>query len=108
MRKERDIPEMSDIRPYDPFPADVFIMGNAFKNFCFAGRCHAISVQNSLSFGTYSILVRQYKNLDFLSPVMDAMTVEKPSDRPSATDALRQFKSLAYSQGYFKLRRRLV
>ncbi len=25
---ERDIPEMSDVYVYDPFPADVFIMGN--------------------------------------------------------------------------------
>ncbi len=28
---DRDIPEMSDISLYDPFPADVFIMGNTFK-----------------------------------------------------------------------------
>ncbi len=28
---ERDIPEISDVHTYDPFPADIFIMGNACK-----------------------------------------------------------------------------
>ncbi len=28
---DQDIPEMSDISDYGPFPADVFILGNVFK-----------------------------------------------------------------------------
>lgn len=30
---DREVPEMSDVRLYDPFPADVFIMGNTFKKY---------------------------------------------------------------------------
>ncbi len=30
---DREIPEMSDDDEYDPFPADVFILGNVFKKF---------------------------------------------------------------------------
>lgn len=39
---ERDIPEMSDLRAYDPFPADVFIMGNACKRYFVRVRCLAL------------------------------------------------------------------
>ena len=28
---DRDIPEMSNVKLYDPFPADVFIVGNVIK-----------------------------------------------------------------------------
>ena len=28
---DREIPEMSDVDVYDPFPADVFILGNVFR-----------------------------------------------------------------------------
>ena len=30
---DQDIPEMSDIEEYDPFPADVFILGNTLKKY---------------------------------------------------------------------------
>lgn len=29
---DQDVPEMSNEDEYDPFPADVFILGNVFKN----------------------------------------------------------------------------
>lgn len=28
---DRDVPEMSPVKPYNPFPADVFILGNILK-----------------------------------------------------------------------------
>lgn len=28
---DRDVPELSDVKLYDPFPADVFIVGNVIK-----------------------------------------------------------------------------
>jgi len=83
---DRDVPEMSDISVYDPFPADVFIMGNAFKKY----------------------FLQEYENLDFLVPLVGAMTAKKASERPSAADALKQFLSLVNSQSYFELRQRLI
>lgn len=49
-----------------------------------------------------------YKNIDFLSPLVDAMTATDPSERPAAADALKRFKSIVSSQSYFTLRHRLV
>lgn len=49
-----------------------------------------------------------YKNLEFLSPLADAMTATNPAERPSAADALRQLKSTVSSQNFFTLRHGLV
>lgn len=29
--QDRDVPELSDYRPYDPFAVDVFILGNVYR-----------------------------------------------------------------------------
>lgn len=39
---ERGVPEMSDISLYDPFPADVFIMGNTFKKYFLQVHCFGV------------------------------------------------------------------
>lgn len=49
-----------------------------------------------------------YKNIDFLSPLADAMTATDPSERPTAAEALKRFKTIVSSQSYFTLRHRLV
>ena len=49
-----------------------------------------------------------YKNVGFLSPIADAMTAEKPEDRPTAADAQKQFQTLISSLGFFTRRRRLI
>lgn len=38
---DRDVPEMSDIEAYDPFPGDVFILGNVFKKHFIPVNFHA-------------------------------------------------------------------
>ena len=48
------------------------------------------------------------KNVGFLSPIADAMTAEKPEDRPTAADAQKQFQTLISSLGFFTRRRRLI
>ncbi|KLO13853.1 hypothetical protein SCHPADRAFT_852018 [Schizopora paradoxa] len=83
---DRDIPELSDDVAYDPFRADVFILGNILKK-------HFIPM---------------YKNLDFLSPLANAMTAANPLDRPTAVEAQKQFNSIVRSQSFVSLRRRLV
>ncbi len=49
-----------------------------------------------------------YKNLEFLSPLADAMTATDPTERPTAADALKRFKSIISSPSFFTLRHRLV
>ncbi len=102
---ERDIPEMSDIRVYDPFPADVFILGNACKKYFVQVYFFlSSSFEPPTNFGR-----QEYGNFELLTLVLDAMTAAvDPHARPSAAEALKQFKSAAYSQGYFTLRQHLV
>lgn len=77
-------------------------------------RCNRILVNVKLT--TPSIIpiyprilcMQNCENLNFLLPLIDAMTAKKPSERPTAAEALKQFKSLAYSQNYFALRQRLI
>ncbi|KLO13856.1 hypothetical protein SCHPADRAFT_940066 [Schizopora paradoxa] len=79
-------PEWTDRVIYDPFPADVFVVGKVFK----------------------TIYLSYYKNVNFLLPFVEAMTAEKPEDRPTAADALKQLQTIITSQSYFSLRHRLV
>lgn len=32
--QDREVPELSRVRPYDPFPVDIFTLGNLYSN-CF-------------------------------------------------------------------------
>ncbi|KAL5531081.1 hypothetical protein ACEPAG_3957 [Sanghuangporus baumii] len=64
-----DVPELSIIVPYDPFPVDVFTLGNVFK-------------RNFLD---------KYSNVEFLSPLCSEMTKCSPWLRPSAANALSWF-----------------
>ena len=39
---DRDVPELSEVLPYDPFKVDVFILGNLFRqSFLQVCLCHA-------------------------------------------------------------------
>ena len=49
-----------------------------------------------------------HKNLEFLSPLANAMTATNPLDRPTAVESLKQFKSIISAQSFFSLQRRLV
>ncbi|KLO04255.1 kinase-like protein, partial [Schizopora paradoxa] len=83
---DREIPETSDIVAFDPFPADIFIFGNTIRRKFLA----------------------EYRNLDFLIPLVDLMTEINPSDRPSAADALTQLRSISAALGFFQRRRFLL
>ena len=44
---DRDAPELSNTRPYDPFRVDIFILGNVFKKDIYAVRSAARLKQTS-------------------------------------------------------------
>jgi len=70
--RDRDVPELSDSKPYDPFKVDIYILGNLFR--------HKI--------------LDVYQGCDFSKPLVAAMTRLHPIDRPSARDALHSFQRL--------------
>lgn len=84
---DQALPELKFGRPYDPFPVDVFLLGNMYKEY----------------------LLEVYNELDFLWPLVTAMTRQDPSQRPTIVEARRGFDeicaSLAPSKGGVKLSR---
>ncbi|KAI0258295.1 kinase-like domain-containing protein [Gloeopeniophorella convolvens] len=70
--RDQDVPELSNDVPYDPFKVDIFTIGNNLR----------IEFQ------------AKYSNLGFFTPLIEYMTQNEPSARPSAEDALKQWKSI--------------
>ncbi|KAK7031869.1 kinase domain-containing protein [Favolaschia claudopus] len=68
----RDIPELSDIIPYNPFKVDIFMLGNVIKTF----------------------LVEEYHGLDVFRGLGERMTATNPDERPSASECLDMFERL--------------
>ncbi|KAL1945390.1 hypothetical protein VTO73DRAFT_2241 [Trametes versicolor] len=70
--RDREIPELSDSVPYDPFKVDVFALGNLYaKEF-----------------------EQKYKGMEFLLPLIARMTQRTPTDRSTAEQALQQWEGI--------------
>ncbi|KAK7007393.1 kinase domain-containing protein [Favolaschia claudopus] len=68
----RDIPELSDTVPYNPFKVGIFMLGNVIKTF----------------------LVEEYHGLDVFRGLGERMTATNPDERPSASECLDMFERL--------------
>ncbi|KAF9226739.1 hypothetical protein BS17DRAFT_776054 [Gyrodon lividus] len=69
------LPERSDIIPYDPFKADVYILGSVFLK----------------------DIVQRFQGLDLLGTLVREMTAAKPEHRPTAREALETWQSMRSS-----------
>ncbi|KAH8103577.1 kinase-like domain-containing protein [Cristinia sonorae] len=78
----RTAPELSTKIPYNAFMLDVYILG------------HAYDVE----------LLQEFINLDFLQPLVTAMTHLRPENRPTAEVALSRFHEIRNSSEYAKVR----
>ncbi|KAI0310988.1 hypothetical protein OF83DRAFT_1152991 [Amylostereum chailletii] len=70
--RDRDVPELSDTIPYDPFKVDIFTIGNVLR----------------------TEFQEVYSNVDFLKPVINSMMKPTPSERPTAAEALAQWRDV--------------
>ncbi|KAL5536407.1 hypothetical protein ACEPAF_229 [Sanghuangporus sanghuang] len=82
--RDREVPERHLTEPYDPFPVDVFSLGNTYKR-----------------------LFRNYRDLEFLSPLIEEMTKRNPQERPAAEVALALFHDLTAQLGDSIMNKRL-
>ncbi|KAL6300706.1 hypothetical protein BKA93DRAFT_507980 [Sparassis latifolia] len=64
--RDKELPELSDDIPYNAYKVDIFILGNLFKK----------------------DFVQKYHGLEFLEPLVKAMTARDPAHRPDAEVAL--------------------
>ncbi|KZV68671.1 hypothetical protein PENSPDRAFT_609701 [Peniophora sp. CONT] len=71
--RNQNVPELSDIVPYDPFKVDIFSMGQVFEE----------------------LFIKPYSNVEFLLPLIRSMTARKPAARPTATEALEMWKAMS-------------
>ncbi|KAG9046465.1 hypothetical protein FS837_004350 [Tulasnella sp. UAMH 9824] len=78
-------PELSDDTPYDPYKLDVYILGMAYKRF-------------------FSL---QFEEIGFILPLVEMMTHEDPTQRPTALAAYEKFKSMQADLSSADLDRRL-
>ncbi|KAI0358580.1 hypothetical protein OH77DRAFT_1474329 [Trametes cingulata] len=84
---DRTVPEFHrGIQPYDPFPTDVYYLGNTMR----------------------TALLEEYKGLDFLRPLLDDMVQDEPSRRPTMDQVASSFDLLLGSLSTWRLRSRLV
>ncbi|KDR80043.1 hypothetical protein GALMADRAFT_136599 [Galerina marginata CBS 339.88] len=71
MGQERNVPEMSDTVPYDPFKLDVYQLGAVILR-----------------------LIENYEGLEILKPLAGAMTDTNPEKRLTAADSVQKFQEL--------------
>ncbi|TFY54583.1 hypothetical protein EVG20_g9647 [Dentipellis fragilis] len=74
--RDQELPELSHDVSYDPFKADVFILGNVYKK----------------------EFLEKYHGLDYLTPLVTAMTKEDPAKRPTVQFALAFFHAMVESR----------
>ncbi|TDL14472.1 kinase-like protein [Rickenella mellea] len=81
MAQTEYVPELNDYLPYDPFPVDIFTLGHVFD----------------------ARLFSKYWNFHPIFPLIEAMGSLEHRDRPTASQALKQFDEL---EGQISGRRR--
>lgn len=69
---DKEVPELSATVPYDPFKVDIFILGNFFRHY----------------------FHDKFSNVDFFLPLIRSMTQKMPASRPTAAEALAQWKAI--------------
>ncbi|EJD38311.1 hypothetical protein AURDEDRAFT_72305, partial [Auricularia subglabra TFB-10046 SS5] len=94
---DQELPELRFGHPYDPFPVDVFLLGNMYKHTLLEVRVTADSRRGEV-----------YNGLDWLWPLVDAMTAEHPTKRPTIFDACREFEGARASVAPPRLQSRLT
>ncbi|KAI0669514.1 kinase-like domain-containing protein [Trametes maxima] len=83
--RDKDVPELSENVPYDAFKVDIFALGNLW----------------SKEFG------QKYNGVEFLVPLIEAMTQPTPNLRPDADQLLRQWEKIRQDVSKSKHRWRL-
>jgi hypothetical protein len=99
--RDQDVPELSDEVPYDPFKVDIFTIGNVLGlEFCNVSFFPPVSSRCLTS-------SQSYTNLDFLKPLVVYMSRPDPSRRPSAEEALQQWRTIRGEIGFIRQHWRL-
>ncbi|KAI0769063.1 hypothetical protein BD413DRAFT_88151 [Trametes elegans] len=85
---DKTVPEFQhwDGEPLDPFPTDIYYLGNMIRE----------------------IVFQEFKGAKFLSPLVEDMVQDDPSKRPTIQEVVQRYNDCLRSVGPWKLRSRLV
>ncbi|KAK7691435.1 hypothetical protein QCA50_004834 [Cerrena zonata] len=83
--RDKEPPELDDRLPYNPFPLDIFILGNLYRK----------------------EFVEKYYGFEFLEPLISSMTQREPQRRPTAEAACSMFRKIQADLAESTLRWRL-
>ena len=103
---DRTVPEFEGDgfkQAYDPFPTDVYYLGNRFRE-------EFLQVTIILCFLALTVYARvqKYKGLEFMDDLVAAMVATDPQKRPSAKEASSSFAAMKRTLPWWKVRQRLV
>ncbi|KAL5530897.1 hypothetical protein ACEPAG_3773 [Sanghuangporus baumii] len=84
--QDKQLPELYQDEPYDPFLVDIFLLGNVFKR----------------------VLVERYDALAFLAPLADTMTQREPKSRPTTQACMQLLDNLIRQQSPRSLLRLII
>ncbi|KAH9926080.1 kinase-like domain-containing protein [Amylocystis lapponica] len=83
--RDKETPELSSEVPYNAFKVDIFVLGNLYRK----------------------ELIQKYHGLEFLEPLVRAMTTRDPAQRPTAEGAFSIFEGIRRQLNGLFLRWRL-
>lgn len=86
---DREVPELSDTIPYDPFKVDIFILGNVLRKHIH-NVCQPVRFLDGLTY----MMPQKYSRVQFLGPLIKAMTHKNPKSRPTAEEAAEQWRQI--------------
>ncbi|TFK37971.1 kinase-like domain-containing protein, partial [Crucibulum laeve] len=86
------VPEFTKGTPCDPFPVDVYCLGNLIRRHFLKGFHH----------------IKAKRGLRFMDPLIADMTREDPKDRPTMEQVVKRFEEIRGQLSGWKLRSRLV
>ncbi|KAJ6502065.1 kinase-like domain-containing protein [Mycena sanguinolenta] len=89
---DKTAPEMMVNDPCDPFPTDVYYLGNLIKTEFLEGDEHT----------------SQKLGFEFMRPLVTEMTVRDPAQRPDMDEVVRRFGEIVRGLSSWKLRSRVV
>jgi serine/threonine protein kinase len=91
MSGDKSVPEFRSItgdETYDPFPTDVYLIGNSIKLVFLTGDEYFVPI----------------RGLEFLDPLITEMTLEDPAKRPTMKQVMEKFDEITKSLTPWKLR----
>ena len=105
---DRTVPEFRNKaawKNHDPFPTDVYYLGNLIREdfFQVSGRAEQQWARYS-----YVVLIQRFRGVEFMRPLVDDMVQEDPAKRPNMDEVVERFDKIRASLGWWTLRKRLV